>query len=213
MPPVAPTDLAIVLVEPREAGNIGAAARAMSNMGLSSLVLVNPVPHLVPEAYRMAMAGKAILEGALVSDSLAGALEGCGFVAGTTRRKGKARYGRVSPREAAGELARRSRGNRCAVVFGREDKGLSNVELELCHLLVTIPASASSESLNLSQAVLLMAYEVFLAGGEQVARPPRTLAPLSSLEGMYEHAERVLLEIGYRWTNESENPAYHLFLR
>ncbi len=194
-------DIAVVLVEPQEAGNIGATARAMSNMGLRNLILVKPVPHLVPEAYRMAMAGKGILEGAVLADTLAAALNGYGFVTGTTRRKGKARYGRVDPRAAAVEVVGRSRRNRCAVVFGREDKGLTNLELELCHLLVTIPASADSESLNLSQAVLLVAYEIFLAAEGEVGGPKRRLAPLWQLEGMYDHAGKVLLEIGYLHRN------------
>jgi tRNA/rRNA methyltransferase len=198
--------VAIVLVEPREPGNIGAAARAMANMGLGRLVLVRPPEFLVPGAFRMALAARPILEGAVVAADLAGALAGFGFVAGTTRRAGAGRRGRVTPRALAAELPALAGANDVALLFGREESGLTNEELQYCQRLVTIPASAAFGSLNLAQSVLLLAYEIFLASETPVgeAAAPRRRAPTADLEGLYGQMERVLLEIGYL---HPENPA------
>jgi tRNA/rRNA methyltransferase len=198
--------IAIVLVEPREAGNIGAAARAMANMGLSRLVLVRPPPHLVPDAFRMALAARPILEVAVVFDDLGEALAGFGFVAGTTRRGGAGRRGRVAPRQLAAELPALTAANDVAVLFGREESGLTNEELQFCQRLVTIPSSEGFGSINLAQSVLLIAYEIFLvaAGGSGEAAAPARRAPTAELEGLFGQMERILLEIGYL---HPENPA------
>lgn len=191
----------IVLVEPQEPGNVGASARAMSNMGLSRLRLVRPVEYLLPPAYRMALGGREIIEKAEVYDDLAAAVADCRLVVGTTRREGAVRQGRVTPRTAACQLREDSGGERSAVVFGREDRGLTNGEIDLCHRLVTIPAVADNQSLNLAQAVLIVAYEIFLAADsdECAALVPeaRKLAPHAKLEAMYAHMEQALLEIDY----------------
>lgn len=200
--------VAIVLVEPREPGNIGAAARAMANMGLSRLVLVRPPDHLVADAFKMALAARPILEAAVVADNLTQALGGFGFVAGTTRRGGGGRRGRVTPRQLASELPAVAAANDVAILFGREESGLTNEELQYCQRLVTIPSSEGFGSLNLSQSVLVIAYELFLGvggsgpGGASVA--PARRAPTAELEGLYGQMERVLLEIGYL---EPTNPA------
>lgn len=197
--------VAVVLVEPREPGNIGAAARAMANMGLSRLVLVRPPAFLVPEAYRMALAAKPILEGAVVAEDLGSALAGYGLVGGTTRRGGSGRRGRVSPRAFAAEIPAVAEANDVAILFGREDSGLTNEELQFCQRLVTIPSSPGFGSLNLAQSVLLLAYEIFLASGAAAQEPAgRRRATTAELEGLYGHMEGVLLEIGYL---HRENPA------
>jgi tRNA/rRNA methyltransferase len=197
--------IAVVLVEPREPGNIGAAARAMANMGLSRLVLVRPPDHLVPDAYRMALAAKPILEGAVVAADLGEALAGFGFVAGTTRRGGSGRRGRITPRALAAELPAVAEANEAALLFGREDSGLTNEELRFCQRLVTIPSSAGFGSLNLAQSVLVLAYEIFLASGAAEVQPAgRRRATTVELESLYGHMERVLLDIGYL---HKENPA------
>ena len=197
--------VAIVLVEPREPGNIGAAARALANTGLSRLVLVRPPEFLVSEAYRLALAAKPILEGAVVAEDLGPALAGFSFVAGTTRRGGSARRGRVSPRALAAEIPGVAEANDVAILFGREDSGLTNEELEYCHRLVTIPSSAGFGSLNLAQSVLVVAHEIFLASGAAAGAPAgRRRATTTELEGLYGHMERVLLDIGYL---HRENPA------
>jgi tRNA/rRNA methyltransferase len=197
--------VAVVLVEPREPGNIGAAARAMANMGLSRLVLVRPPEYLVGDAFKMALAARPLLESAVVAPDLATALAGFGFVAGTTRRGGSGRRGRVTPRELAAEVPALAAAGDVAVLFGREDSGLTNAELQFCQRLVTIPSSEGFGSLNLAQAVLTVAYEIFLA-----ARPPAgggaapRRAATAELEGLFGQMEAVLLEIGYL---HPENPA------
>ena len=192
---------AVVLVEPQEGGNIGAAARAMANMGLSRLMLVNPANHMGAEAERMSVGGRGLLEEAEIFTSLERAVADFDFVVGTTRREGSIRQGRVSPREAAAEISARGGGGRTALVFGRERSGLTNREVDLCHRLVTIPAAAEKRSLNLSQAVLVLAYEIFLASAPPVAAGPaggdRKAAAHGEQEGMYAHMESVLLRIGY----------------
>lgn len=193
--------IATVLVEPREPGNIGAAARALANMGLSRLILVNPADHLTSPAYRMALGGKEVLEGAEVCSSLSEALEGCAFVVGTTRRQRNARTEMLDARSAAREITEAARKNSVAVLFGREDRGLTNDEIEQCQRVATIPAARGNPSINLSQAVMVMAYEIFLAGDDEAdaARSPvpRVLATREKLEGLYAHMEEVLLMIDY----------------
>lgn len=200
--------IAIVLVEPREPGNIGAAARAMANMGLSRMVLVRPPEHRVPDAFRMALAARPILESAVVADDLAQALAGFGFVAGTTRRPGEGRRGRVTPRQFAAELPATAAANDIAILFGREDRGLTNAELQYCQRLVTIPASEEFGSLNLAQSVLAVAYEIFLVdspSGSGGSCSSGRRAPSADLEGLYAQMERVLLNIGYL---DPANPAH-----
>lgn len=200
--------IAIVLVEPREPGNIGAAARAMANMGLSRLVLVRPPDHRVADAFKMALAARPILEAALVFDDLARALGGFGFVAGTTRRGGAERRGRVTPRQLAAELPAVAAANDVAILFGREDSGLTNEELQYCQRLVTVPSSEGFGSLNLAQTVLAIAYEIFIAAaasGPGGPGAPARRAPTAELEGLYAQMERVLLKIGYL---DPANPAH-----
>jgi tRNA/rRNA methyltransferase len=200
--------IAVVLVEPREPGNIGAAARAMANMGLSRLVLVRPPDHLVADAFRMALAARPILEAAAVADDLAQALAGFGFVAGTTRRLGAGRRGRVTPRQLAAELPAAAVANDIAILFGREDSGLTNEELQYCQRLVTIPSSEGFGSLNLAQAVLAIAYEIFVVHDTADSGGPGAQArraPTAELEGLCAQMERVLLTIGYL---DPANPAH-----
>lgn len=191
----------VVLVEPREEGNIGAAARAMSNMGLRRLLLVRPANHLSSEAMKMSPGGRDILLKAEVFETLPDALSEFDFVVGTTRRQGSVREGRVSPRAAAAEVAERgSEGT--AMVFGRERSGLTNSEIDLCHRLVTIPTSEDQGSLNLAQAVLILSYEILMAlSATESKEASRDVASHGELEGMYGHMERVLLEIGYLHEN------------
>jgi TrmH family RNA methyltransferase len=197
---------AVVLVEPQEGGNIGAAARAMANMGLSRLLLVRPANHMGAEAERMSVGGKSILLGAEVFGCLEEAVADFDFVVGTTRREGSIRQERVTPKAAAAEIGRRG-GGKTALVFGRERSGLTNREVDVCHRLVTIPASSDNRSLNLAQAVLVLAYEILLVSEPSATaglkRAGRNAAVHGELEGMYAHMERVLLRVGYF---HDENP-------
>jgi tRNA/rRNA methyltransferase len=190
----------IVLTEPLYGGNIGQVARAMVNFGLSRLALVNPREHLTPEAYWMAREGKGILDGAGLYPTLEAALEGVGLAVATTRRGGKYRRPAMTPRTFAAELAPLTRENDVAIVFGREDSGLSGAELGLCQWIVTIPASESFPSLNLAQAVLLVGYELFLESleGRLAADEERLkLASVGELERLHEHLHETLGAIGF----------------
>jgi tRNA/rRNA methyltransferase len=188
----------IVLVEPHYGGNIGQCARAMLNMGLSRLSLVSPRQHLTSEAYWMAREAKGILEGAEIFDSLPAALASNNLAIGTTRRVGKYRRPILTCREAAQKLIPLLGKNEAALVFGREDSGLTGHELDRCQWLVSIPANESFPSLNLAQAVLVCCYELFLATGQtDVDTTAPNLAGPELLERFYKHQEKVLQEIRF----------------
>jgi len=193
----------IVLVEPQVPGNVGAAARAMKNMGLSDLVLVKPWFGDHPQARYMAHGAEDLLDGAKTVDTLAEALAGSVFTAGTTRRK-RRNTPFMNPREAAPIILDGTLSGPVSVLFGREDKGLTNDELKYCQLHITIPSSHGQPSLNLSQAVMVIAYELFsaaLPGGKRRL----DLAPAESLDSMYDHLERSLTTLGFRQWNEGDN--------
>lgn len=153
----------VILVEPRGPLNVGAAARAMKNFGLGRLVLVGD--HVDPrgaEARRMAVRSDEILEAAEVLPTLDDALAEVTLAVGTTARMRHRRHARGA-REAAPEILRAAGRGDVALVFGREDHGLSKEELARCHRVIAIPTSPERMSLNLSQAVMLTAYELFTA--------------------------------------------------
>jgi tRNA/rRNA methyltransferase len=196
----APTTLErirVVLVEPQHPGNIGAVARAMKNMAVSRLILVNPADHLAMEARMMAMHAVDILQHAQVVDTLSQAVADAGYVVGTTRRLGKSRQAQHSSRTIAPLLLELAASNPVALVFGREDSGLSNDELAQCHELIYIPAHPTFGSLNLAQAVLLVCYELYLATASHpmAALPP--LATAAELERLYTRMRAVLRRIGF----------------
>jgi TrmH family RNA methyltransferase len=197
-------NIRIVLVEPQHPGNIGAVARAMKNMALSRLVLVKPADHLAPEARMMAMHALDILQQARLATTLAEAVADAGCVVGTTRRLGKARQAHFTPRAIAPMLLELAAANPVAVVFGREDSGLTNAELQQCHELVTIPAHPVFGSLNLAQAVLLVSYELYLATMAEPRASPPKLATVAELERLYSRMQRVLQRVGFL---HGSNPA------
>lgn len=162
-----------ILVEPKEAGNIGASARAIKNMGFKNLCLVNPIKRILKEEGSWKMPDEArwlahnaldILEKAEIYSSLTDAIKDKSIIAGTTCRMGK-RRGVILPVEnGVDKLAEIAGANKVAILFGREDKGLYNEEIEECGFLITIPTSSEQPSLNLAQAVLIVAYELSKAG-------------------------------------------------
>ena len=151
----------VVLVRPRFPENIGMAARAMANMGASDLVLVDPERWEAEKAAPLATSqGQPLLASLRLADSLAGALADCTAAIGTTARTGGWRKQLLSPEKSALYARRAVReGGRVAFVFGPEDRGLGNAEVELCTELVTIPTLSGHSSLNLAQAVLVLLYE------------------------------------------------------
>ena len=186
----------IVLVRPRSAGNVGAAARAMKNMALERLVLVAPVRFDHTRAARMAVHATDVLEGRREVGSLAEAVTGCGLVVGTSGRRATTRSRATAPRALAPEIVAAAAANDVALVFGPEHHGLSNDELALCQRVITIPASQAYGSLNLAQAVLVCAYELFHASAApEVA--PRVLAASEQYETMFARLEVSLRAIGF----------------
>jgi len=204
----------IVLVDPIDPGNVGAAARAMKNMGLTELVLVTRER---PEAARvrtMAVHAWDIVEAMRVTESLEEALEDCGKVVGTTARNAGYRGVARTPREMAAEIVAAAGKNRVALVFGREDHGLANQEIRHCHEMMRIPASESYPCLNLAQAVLLCCYELALAVESTGPEPAllqgrgRELALVRDVERMFDSLRESLLAIGFL---SRENPEHLMF--
>jgi tRNA/rRNA methyltransferase len=192
-------NIRIVLVRPQGMMNIGSVARAMKNVGITELALVNPAASPShPDARVMAVRSHDILERAVVFSRLTDAIADCPWVIGTTRRRGKGREGIIDPRQMASEIRDIAQQNKVAVVFGPEDRGLTNRDLDLCQRLVTIPSHEEYGSLNLAQAVMIICYEIYLASHHQEADSrTRRLATSDELEGMYYHMEEALLRIGF----------------
>jgi tRNA/rRNA methyltransferase len=171
--------------------------RAMKNMGLTELRLVNPCPIDHPEALKFAVSAKDLLETAVVFPSLAEALADCPFSVATTRRHGKYRQEIFTPTEVAAKVRATGGDGRTAFVFGREDSGLTTEEVALCRWQATIPTGDDYGSLNLAQAVLIFCYELFTVTGGTFPRQERVPAPVADLEPLYDHMERSLLRIGF----------------
>ncbi|HEY9890215.1 MAG TPA: RNA methyltransferase [Candidatus Sericytochromatia bacterium] len=193
----------IILVEPAGPLNVGSVARVMKNMGLRALVLVNPqCDFLGEEARQMAVHGWDILEAAQRVETLAEALTGCQRAIATTARVRAFPPPLESPRVALPWLVEDTIPS--ALIFGPEDRGLSNIELNYAQRFVCIPSSSEYPALNLAQAVALCCYELYQTTQEQqnFRQIPSTsdtleVAALDVLEGYYEHLEAVLLKIGY----------------
>lgn len=197
--------VAIVLVEPQSPGNVGMVCRAMKNMGLMQLRLVNPCPLDHPEAHKFAVSARDLLDRATVYENLADALADCEVTVGTTRRHGKYRQEIFSPQEMATTVLGQVLHNRAALVFGREDSGLTTDELTLCRWHATIPTSSEYGSLNLAQSVLIFCYELFKAGAAETAAVERKLAATETSEELYRQMESALLKIGFL---NPQNPAH-----
>ena len=194
-----PGRVRFVLVEPQSGGNVGASARAMKNLGFSRMVLVNPACEpLGGEARMMAVEAKDVLASAVVVETLDDALSGAACVVGTSRRTGRQRRPHHRLDEFSPELLGRARAAELAIVFGREDHGLCDLDLDLCTHLVHLPGSDDYPSFNLAQAVLLCAYELRRAAlepqREDLSDPP---AAHDEREAFYRHLRQALLTIGY----------------
>jgi tRNA/rRNA methyltransferase len=179
--------------------------RAMKNMGLDGLRLVNPCQLDHPEALKFAVSARDLLDRAKVFPDLESALADTPLSVATTRRHGKYRQEIFTPEEIVAKFAAAADTNRAAIVFGREDSGLTTAEVALCRWQATIPTSDEFGSLNLSQAVLVFCYELLKGSGVAEKTTGRVLAPGESLDGMYAQMERVMLKIGFL---NPENPAH-----
>lgn len=198
--------ITIVLNRPKYPGNIGSAARCAANMGIGKIIVVSDQRYDAEKILQMAThLAAATVENIRYVGGLEEALSDFHYIVGTTSRLGSARRATRYPREAAAELADLSQNNEIALLFGPEDVGLTNDELKYCHSLVTIPASEDLKSINLSHAVMILCYEIFLAGGEEKQIVTPRLATSRELEGMYGQLKGVLSRIGFI---NPENPDY-----
>jgi TrmH family RNA methyltransferase len=188
----------IVLVRPSRPANVAAACRAMKNMGLRALWIVEPPESLdAPEARALAYGAWDVLDGARRAASLLEAVARSVAVVGTT---GRDVPGVLSPRRLAAEADARAGSGPLSLVFGPEATGLTRAELDLCHALVHVPTDPAQPSLNLAQAVLLLAYEMRLASLGRPAPGPEALgprAPAGDLEQAVSELRGALLAVGY----------------
>jgi tRNA/rRNA methyltransferase len=200
-------NISIVLLQPRYSENIGAAARAMRNMGFQQLVIVDPQNFDLSKVLKLATHfASDIIENSKFYPDLKEALSSFNYVVGTTARLGGQRQVVLMPLTLARSLIPISIKNRIAILFGPEDKGLSNEDLRYCHALVNIPTSEFS-SLNLAQSVMILCYELFIAGQEADEEFTPRMASRYELDGMYDQLKDILVRISYI---NSENPDYWL---
>lgn len=183
-------NLVVVLVEPQNVVNIAGVVRAMMNMGVGTLRLARPAEFDAWRIGGIAHRSGAVTEATEMFDTPEEALEDCTFVVGTSARARTAQRNYGRPRTLAPGIVARAREGRTAIVFGREDRGLSNEVLDLCHAVAIIPTDAEFSSLNLAQACLLVLYELFLAsetGEDPLPRGRRSTRPASvgEMEEMY----------------------------
>jgi TrmH family RNA methyltransferase len=195
----------IVLVNTSHPGNIGAAARAMKNMGLTELSLVDP--QLFPSAEATARASGAddLLAAADCAATLEQALEGCSLVIGASARNRTLPLPTLDPRDCAALVGQQPPDTRTAIVFGRERTGLTNDELDRCHYLVQIPTNPDYPSLNLAAAVQVVAYELRMASGLSLSQPENKhrYATAEEMELFYRHLEETLIAIDFL---DADNP-------
>ena len=219
-------DIRIVLVEPSHPGNVGGAARAMKTMGLADLVVVKPARFPDPQAVWRAAGAVDVVERARVFERLDDAIADCGWVVGTSARSRRVPWPLATAEQFAARLARQDLGGKpVAVLFGREDRGLRNEELERCNHHVVIPANPEYASLNLAMAVQIVCYEVRQAlvevANSDAATPPatpsagqdsqpdlpddwdRSPATAADLAALYRHFGQVLSTIEFQ---DPKNP-------
>ena len=187
----------LVLARPQDSKNVGSVCRAMKNMGLLRLYIAGGRPLDRDKAALLAIHAQDILDNAVITDSLEEALQGCSFVAGATRRWGKRRkYLYYEPAQLFERLSD-YQDDEVALVFGNEISGLSDEELRLCHVAVTIPVSSDFPSLNLSHAVQVIAYEIYkgfrTASGRKLYRPVGG----EKLEALVRHITESLGSLGF----------------
>lgn len=196
-------NIRIVLVNTSHPGNIGGAARAMKNMGLERLYLVAPRQFPDEQAVWRAASAQDVLENAVVTASVEEAIADCQFVVGTSARGRRIPWPLLDPRRCAEEVDAVSGGEQVAILFGREDRGLTNEELQLCNLHVNIPTSDGYSSLNLAMAVQILCYELHsLSVASQLpdAADAQWDTPFSTQENMerfYAHLEQTLVELEF----------------
>ncbi len=203
----------IVLVETSHPGNIGGVARAMKNMTLSELCLVTPKTFPSADATSRAAGSDDILSSATVYETLQEAIADCQVVLGASARDRTISWPEVTARECAEKFVKPAESqsrDKVAIVFGRENSGLKNHELDLCHYLLRIPCNSDYSSLNLAAAVQVVAYELFVASGQQTKstigdKNEDNLASAKQMELFYEHLQQTLADIGFLHVDKSQS--------
>jgi tRNA (cytidine32/uridine32-2'-O)-methyltransferase len=203
-------NIRIVLMNTTHPGNIGATARAMKNMGLSQLYLVAPKEFPDATAYYRASNAQDVLNDAVVTETLDEALQGCGLVIGTSARGRRIPWPLLNPRDCAKQAYPELVEHPVAIVFGREDRGLTNEELQRCNLHVHIPTNEEYSSLNLAMAVQVVCYEMrmaYLEADKQLADKYLSQNPThewdapkakaEDIERFFLHLEETIAEIGF----------------
>lgn len=190
----------IVLVNTSHPGNIGSVARAMKTMGLGQLYLVTPQHFPHQKAREMAVGATDILTQAIVMDSLDSAIADCALVIGTSARSRSIPWPLLTPRAMAMKVSQEAISSQVAIVFGCEQSGLTNEELQRCHLHIQIPTNPDYPSLNLAAAVQVIAYELRLAsldGTESTQNWDYRFATTDEMEKFFLHLQNVLIEIDF----------------
>jgi tRNA (cytidine32/uridine32-2'-O)-methyltransferase len=190
----------IVLVNTSHPGNIGSAARAMKTMGLSELYLVAPEAFPHPKAVEMAAGADDVLSSAIVVNTVEEAVADCHLVIGASARSRNIPWPLLSPRAMTEKMKQEAPDNQIAILFGREQSGLTNDELQRCHLHVQIPANPDYSSLNLAAAVQVMAYELRVASLDETTLTEEwdyRLATADEMEKFFTHLQDVLIEIDF----------------
>ena len=203
-------NIVIILSGTKHPGNIGSVARAMHNMGLKHLRLSGPRCALNAESDRLARSGAGILQTARRFQSIDTATRGIHLLVGTTGKTGGNRAQCYTPRALAPRILAYAGRQKVAILFGPEDTGLVDEELLKCQMLVRIPTDPDARSINLAQAVMIVAYELHLAHLEhEPARVPK-LAPVGQVEAMYDQLEKALLAIGFLQAQNAQHMMFAL---
>lgn len=201
------SNIDIVMVGTTHPGNIGAAARAMHNMCISNLVLVNPLCPVGEVAYARASGADAILDNIRKAESLQEALQDCNLIIATSARIRSLTWPDLTPDGMAQKIVNLNDQSRVALVFGREHSGLTNEELQLCNYMVSIPTNPDFSSLNVASAIQVLCYEVFKTtlnqSEDQRAENQEPAATSQELEGYFQHLEQVMTATKFL---DTENP-------
>ncbi|MDE0747905.1 MAG: tRNA (cytosine(32)/uridine(32)-2'-O)-methyltransferase TrmJ [Porticoccaceae bacterium] len=194
----------IVLVNTSHPGNIGGAARAMKNMGLAELYLVEPREYPAPRAVWRAAGARDVLANAKIVSSVDEAIKDCGLVIGTSARERRIPWPLINPRECGDKIWKEAKSHQVALLFGREDRGLTNSELQKCHYHVHIPSNPDYSSLNLATAVQVLSYEIRMASlvrknGDlpEMNEWDQPLATADELELFHEHLAATMADLKF----------------
>ena len=200
-------NIRIVMVGTTHPGNIGAAARAMHNMCVSKLVLVDPQCPVGEIAYARASGADVILDQSINADSLKQAIKDCSLVIATSARSRSLPWPQLSPEQMGQKIWRLNDESNLALVFGPEHSGLSNEELKLCHFNVTIPTNPNFSSLNVASAIQVLCFEIYrMAENDIQSETPVSIESLvtsDDLEGYFAHLEQVLVKTRFL---DTDNP-------